>query len=466
MSEPEPEPGRPPRRVRGLRLRVTASFALGSLVLVGILSVVTYLFAEHYLVLQRERSLLHQASVDARAFRGDLQRRGDVKAALDAMERTPGSDVSVFITGRWYGTSAGAGATQLPAQVRTDVAGGAQAQMRLREDGRPVFVVGLPLRSVDGQYYETFVLAELDRTLRVIRTALVAGGVLAIVLGGLLGFWMSRRVLRPVTEFAVAAQQVAAGDLGTRLARDGDPDLDSLAISFNEMVDSVERRIDRETQFVADVSHELRSPLTTLATTVEVLSARRLDLPERVRPAFDLLEIEVQRLGELVEDLLELGRAEAGVEELDLGAVELGEFMRRAIDPIHADGTKLTMDDELGGQRVLVDKRRLERVLANLVSNAEMHGEGLKRVAVSRRDGSLRIEVDDYGMGVGVPERDAVFSRFFRGAAAGRRSNNSGSGLGLALVAEHVSLHGGRVSIEDVEPTGTRFVVEIPWRDP
>ncbi len=467
MSESGPQRPLRSRRIRGLRLRVAAGFALGSLVLVGVLSLVTYFFAEHYLVQQRERSLVHQASVDARAFRDDLKRGKSVTDALNTLERTPNSNVSVRVAGRWFLTSAEKRSTKPPSRVRAALAEGTTAQHRFRQDGRSLFVVGLPLRSVGADYYETFVLAELDRTLGVIRTALLAGGALAIIFGGLLGFWMSRRVLRPVTEIAVAARRVATGDFGTRLARDSDPDLDSLATSFNEMVDSVEQRIQRETRFVADVSHELRSPLTTLTATAEVLRARRTELPERARPAFDLLDIEIERLAQLVEDLLELSRADAGVDELDLGAVELGEFMRHAIDPIRANGAKLVIDDELATHRVLIDKRRLERVLANLVANAETHGDGLTRVSVTRVDSIMRIEVDDRGSGVGPAERDAVFARFFRGAASGKRVNNSGSGLGLALVAEHVSLHGGQVSIEDAGPDdGARFVVELPWREP
>ncbi len=455
------------RRVRALRLRVTAGFALGGLVLVGILSTVTYIFAEHYLVRQRERSLTHQVDGDARVFEADLQRGTSIRTALHSLDRLPNTDVAVYAGGTWYRKSA---RTTIPEPTRSvvDTVAAGKPTYRLYRGGGPTrFVAGVPLDSVDAQFYETVILEELNSTLRVLRTGLIAGGVLAVVFGGLLGFWMSRRVLRPVTEFARAAQQVSAGDFGTRLAQDGDPDLDSLAISFNEMVDSVEQRIQRETRFVADVSHELRSPLTTLATSVQILSSRGLEIPAQMRPAFELLELEVEHLGELVEDLLELSRADAGVDELDLSAVELGEFMRQAIDPLRADDSRLVIADEIATRRVLVDKRRLERVLANLVVNAETHGDGLERVAVSKHDGVMRIEVDDAGPGVRPEDRTAVFTRFYRGAASGRRASGAGSGLGLSLVAEHVRLHGGQVSIEDVGPSGgARFVVELPWRDP
>jgi signal transduction histidine kinase len=115
---------------------------------------------------------------------------------------------------------------------------------------------------------------------------------------------------------------------------------------------------------------------------------------------------------------------------------------------------------------VLTDKRRVSRIVTNLVENAEQHGQGVQAVTVTRRDAVARIVVDDGGTGVPPTERDQVFDRFFRGAAAGRRGGGSGTGLGLALVAEHVRLLRGRVWVEDAIPEpGARFVVELPVED-
>jgi signal transduction histidine kinase len=455
-----------PRRGRGLRFRVTTAFALGSLGLAAVLIGVTYLVSEHYLVRQREKSLIRQAYVDARVFRDELRRR-PVEAALDAIERPSGAKIVVSVGDRWFGTSRRAATRVIPADLRRRVDEGTPAHQRVRRQGDARLVVGLPMQAVGVQYFETYTLTELERTLRVIRTGLLAGGVIAIALAGLLGFWMSRRVLMPVTDFAAAAQQVASGDLGTRLDLHDDPDLDSLAASFNEMVDSVQHRIERETRFVADVSHELRSPLTALATASQLLAARRDELPERSREALDLLEHEIERMQQLVEDLLELGSADAGVAQLDLGPVDMRELVQEAVDPGGHHGTVVRVDDAITSSRVLVDKRRLERVLANLVANAETHGEGVTAVVVGRRNGVLRIEVEDAGPGVGPGEQDAVFQRFFRGAVSGRRASSSGAGLGLALVAEQVQLHGGRVWVQEASPSGgARFVVELPWRAP
>ncbi len=452
------------RRLRlpgwSLRTRVTTAFAVSSLVLVGVLGLVTYVLAEHYLVQARERSLLRQSFVDARVLRDEMQRRTGVRAALDALELGTSSNVVISVNDTWYGTSVSEQGTpgNIPSGLQRDVERGVAGHQRVELDGHPTLVVGMPLPAIHAQYYETFTLVELDRTLGILRTALVIGGALAVVLGGLLGWWMSRKVLRPVTRVADAAERVAGGDLHTRITASGDDDLRKLAASFNEMVDTVERRIERETRFVADVSHELRSPLTTLVTAAEVMRSGRDELTPRGREAFDLLEGEVHRLHQLVEDLLELGRADAGVADLQLEPVDVGHLVAQVLG---TDGRDVTVV-ESPNIVARADKRRLERVVANLVANAETHGEGLHRVAVSRCGDAVRLVVEDAGGGIAPDDRDIVFRRFYRGAAAGRRASAGGAGLGLSLVAEHVQLHGGRVWIEEGDVGGSRFVVELP----
>ncbi len=352
----------PRRRIGGMRFRVAAAFALGGLVLVGVLAIVTYVLADHYLVRQRERSLQHLAEGDSRVFEADVRRGINVQSALDGLGRLPNTDVQVYVDGRWYRTSHAVEAARPPPQVHAAVADGTIGNDLSRGRGAPVYVVGIPLRSIEAQYFESSRLVEVHDTLRVLRDALIAAGVLSVVLGGLGGFWLSRRVLRPVSDFAVAAGRVAGGDLRTRLPTDGDRDLDSLATSFNEMVDSVDQRIQRELRFVADVSHELRSPITTLATSMEILAASDLEIPEQTRPAFELMGLEIDHLRQLVEDLLELSRADAGVEELELSPVEIGEFMSYAVDPRRVGCAEVVVSENLSDSRLLVDKRRLERV--------------------------------------------------------------------------------------------------------
>jgi two-component system sensor histidine kinase MtrB len=174
---------------------------------------------------------------------------------------------------------------------------------------------------------------------------------------------------------------------------------------------------------------------------------------------------EIARFQHVVQELLELSRADAGVETLEPEPVQLGELVLQAASRL--DGTITVEIDPAAAGTILADKRRLERVLVNLFENARTHGDGLAAIRVMHDNGSARVEVDDNGPGVPAAEREAVFERFFRGAASGRRGTDTGAGLGLAIVAEHVAAHDGRVWVEDRDDApGARFVFEIPWRAP
>jgi signal transduction histidine kinase len=230
------------------------------------------------------------------------------------------------------------------------------------------------------------------------------------------------------------------------------------------MADALQGRIERDARFASDVSHELRSPLTTLATTVGVLASRRDELPERSRAALDLLTADVDRFQRLVEDLLEISRYDAGVADLHLEDVSLTELVTRAVASVDGPPVELGPGARQDGLPIAADKRRMTQVIKNLVENAARYGGGATRVIVDAGHYVARVAVDDEGPGVAPEERDAIFERFFRGSAAGqRRGGGQGSGLGLSLVTEHVRLHGGRVWVED-NPVGVgaRFVVEIP----
>lgn len=475
MNQPAPSSSR--RRLqhaRRLRFRVTVAFAVTTLTIVGVLGVATYMFAEHYLLRQREDSLLRRSFVDARLLRDELERGREISEALEMLDLGRSSVVVVSIDGRAYGTAVTPRRRAVPASLRRLVAEGDVGHLRMDTGGGRRFAVGMPLRSVDAEYYELFSLSELDSTLRTLRNALVVGGLLAAASGAVLGLWLSRVVLRPVTSFAAAAEEVAAGNLRTRLTPGDDPDLASLAVSFNHMVDAMEQRIDREERFVADVSHELRSPLTTLSTAAQIVTAHADELPERPREAVIHLETEVRRLQQLVEDLLELGRADAGVADVRREQVGLRELVENVLAAQGAESAAIRLTGErspagTNGSRpelyVDVDKRRLERVLANLVANAELHGNGLVGVEIGADAQTVRLTIEDSGPGIPSGDHEEVFARFHRGAAAGRRASTSGTGLGLALVAEHVRLHGGRVWAEDREEGGARFVVELPRPD-
>jgi two-component system, OmpR family, sensor histidine kinase MtrB len=223
------------------------------------------------------------------------------------------------------------------------------------------------------------------------------------------------------------------------------------------MVAALHLQIERDARFASNVSHELRSPLTTLKTAVAGMERRRDHLDERSGRLLTLLVEEVDRFEGLVTDLLEISRMDAARP----GALRRQDLSVEALMAAVTDRPVTIAGD--AAATVRVDPRRMERVVANLVRNAETHGRGLAGVRAAVDEDRLRIEVEDRGAGVPPEDRERIFERFYRRSAeAGDRRRGDGVGLGLALVAQHVRLHDGRVWVEDAEPAGARFVVEIP----
>jgi signal transduction histidine kinase len=282
--------------------------------------------------------------------------------------------------------------------------------------------------------------------------------------GAAVGWWAARRVLRPLRGIGQAAESLATGRLDTRVEASDDPDLAALAESFNEMAVALQVRIERDASFASNVSHELRSPLMTLAASIEVMQNQRDDMPARARAALDLMEADIERFQQLVEDLLEISRFDAGVMHLDLEEVRVDELVLQAVASSTDVDVPIDIDSDLAGVVVKADKRRLSRVIANLLDNAAKYGDGASRVELRKRGDAVLIAVEDEGPGVPPEDRDSIFFRFNRGSSAGRRRGIDGVGLGLALVAEHIRLHGGQVWVEGrpEDHAGARFVIELP----
>lgn len=453
----------------GLRARVTTTFALGGLLLSVVMAGITDLTARQYFLHQRTVAVMRQAYVNASLLQTALRSSGtQVPQLLDEIDTLPGSLSVLDDRGQWFATSISVGRSALPAPLRTDVLAGTPATQIFDLAGTPELAVGVPVPSVHADYFEVFDLGDLDRTLSALGLTLVAAAVVTAVLGAILGRWVSGRSLRPLAEVSEVAAAIAGGQLGTRLEAANDADLASLATSFNRMADRLQARIEREARFTSDVSHELRSPLTTLSASVEVLGTHRDQLSPRARQALSLLDADLRRFRRMVDDLLEISRFDAGSAELSLDDVEAGELVRRTVAAVSgADVGKAPIPIEMapGAEdlRLRVDKRRFERMLANLVENASAYAGGVTRITVDKGGiGTVRIAVEDHGGGIPAPERERLFERFYRGPAAGRRGTGDGTGLGLSLVAEHAHLHGGSVRIEDAPGGGARFVLELP----
>lgn len=445
-----------------VRARIVAVFALAMTAVSAILAVATWNLTTGYMLQQREDSVVRQASVNARLVDAALVRDSTGLAdLLTGLAASPEAAIFVREGDSWIssGTAAdGIGAEDLSTDLVAAAGRGETARQRLRVGGIPVIAVAMMLPESRVEFVEVFPLRDLDRTFRFISLMLVGGVLVSGVLGGSLGRWAGRRSLQPLTELTEAAARIAHGDLGTRMPARDDPDLGPIVAAFNETAADLQARVERDARFASDVSHELRSPVTTMAAAMEVLYRRRDEMSPAARRAVDLIDGDLRRFRRLVEDLLEISRIDQGAPRLSAESLDLADLAAAAVARSHPGAVRLEVS---GPCPVVGDRRRLEQVVTNLVENADRHGQGVVRVGVLRSGATVRLEVDDAGPGVPPVDRGRIFERFARVPGRDRQVDEGGSGLGLALVAEHVRLHGGRVEAVDRPGGGARFVVEL-----
>ena len=452
----------------GLRARITGLYALGGLLLSLTIALSTLTLARQNLVEDREERAFSVAVRNAQRVENGLGAETeieDVGVLLDNLTITEGSFPLLQVGDATRALDQAFDADAVPSSLRDLVAAGTAGRMRVRVNGRPLIVTGIPIPDTAAAYYEAAATDDVEDVLNTLGIIVLGVGAAAILLSAALGSWASRRALTPLGEVRLAAESLAAGELDTRLDPPADADLASLTASFNGMARSLEDRIERDARFASEVSHELRSPLMTLNASVEVLNNNRDSMTERNQTALDLLTDDVTRFTALVEDLLEISRYDVGTASLRAEPIDLVEFVRQSV---HNSPDDVVIDvGALDHLVVAGDKRRLAQVVANLVDNAAKYGAGEIRVAVGQEDDFAIIAVEDEGPGVPEAERGVIFDRFSRGSAGGRRGHGTGSGLGLALVAEHVGLHGGAVWVDDRldGSEGARFTVRIPIGD-
>ncbi|GAB3980749.1 HAMP domain-containing sensor histidine kinase [Plantactinospora veratri] len=447
----------------GLRTRVAAGFTAGAFALSASMAALSYGFTSQELMAGRERSALRSAYLDAGVVHAGLATEPpDISAVLSTLNTGNTRRALLRRESRWYARAADAGMTDaIPPGLQRLVEQGKVGMQRVRTDSGPAVVVGVPLPSGTG-FYVIDSMHELDQTLRTLALVLtlVAAGTTAAGAG--LGWYLTRRVLRPLDTVTVAAREITAGDLGARLDPATEPDLERLTTSFNEMVDRLADRLERDRRFAGDVSHELRSPLQTLSAAASVLDRHRPRLDDRAATALTLLSDEVVRFQRLVTDLLELARDDQAAQRTPVQVADL------AREECQARGLPAEVVQVVDGGPAVwsIDRRRFSQILSNLLDNAERYGGGPCAVRLSQASEAFVLEVDDEGPGVRPEDRTAIFDRFVRGRAASARGDSDGTGLGLALVARHATAHGGHAAVVDRPGGGARFRVELGRTNP
>lgn len=435
----------------GLTNQVAFAFGVISLVVALAVSGATYVSARVFLVQQREAAALNRALIDSRVIDVALQEGLTEARALARIPATSDSAALLRVNGQWFSSNVTVSPGDLPHRLLEDAVPSGDWQRFSTQAGDTFLAVAIPVSGA--LFVETFSFAELDQTLRTLGWVLAAASAVAFLVGGAVGRYAGGRLLRPLRDLAAGAGRITAGDLQARVRVADDPELGAISRAFNEMADAVEDRIERERRFSANVSHELRSPLTGILGTAELLEQHRDLLPEREASLVGALVGQVRRFSSTVLDLLEISRI-GGDEVVQPEAIEIAGL----IDDVLV-GRGLPTDLRCGDSpRVRTDPRRFERIVGNLVDNAERHGRGLTQILVERSPGEVRLVVDDAGPGVSQEFVPQIFEPFERGDSTAP----DGAGLGLAIVREQVRLLNGEVAVEDSPDGGARFVVTLP----
>lgn len=463
IDQPGLEASDPPRpgsalwwRHSALRLRAGMAFGLIALVLSAGLAFAAYAVVRTSLLEDRMATSQRQAMTNARLLRSRLDPApADMTTLLAGLQLGSGGEALLRLDGDWFSSSVDLSDDMLPDTLIEAVQDGSAAVQRFDTGPGPMLGVGIPIVASDAEYYEVASLENLESGLASLGRSLLVAASVATVIGAALGSWFSSLILAPLRRFAGVARQVADGETDRRLDATGDPDLEPLASSFNEMLDELDERIERERRFASDVSHEIRGPLATLAAAVSIVDRRRDRLPEEVVPAVDALDAQVREFNQLVQDLLEISRFDARTASLEIGELDLVALCRQVIEERGHDGVAL----HTGTDSVVVpaDARRIGQVVANLLDNARIYAGGATDLTVSMNGDAVAVVVEDRGPGVPAEEREEIFERFHRGREA-RRGGAEGSGLGLALSSQHIHLHRGTLTVEDRPGGGARFI--------
>ena len=369
---------------------------------------------------------------------------------------------------------------QIPTALRDFVKAGQVSYQYsvVRTDGFTgrALIIGSPA-SAQGttgmELYLIFPLTNEESTITLVRGTMATGGLVLLLLLAGIAWLVSRQVVLPVRTASRTAERFAEGHLTERMPVRGEDDMARLAVSFNDMAESLQRQITQleefgnlQRRFTSDVSHELRTPLTTVRMAADLIYDHSEDLDPALRRSTELMVNELDRFESLLNDLLEISRHDAGVAELSVEAVDLRSTVNSALGNVGhlADeaGVELLVDMPADEVIAEIDARRVERILRNLIANAIDHAEHKPvRIRMAADEDTVAVTVRDYGVGLKPGEEKLVFSRFWRSDPS-RVRRSGGTGLGLAISIEDARLHQGRLEAWGEPGKGACFRLTLP----
>ncbi len=461
-----------------LRVRITLAFVGASLLVSAFVAITTYVLAERYLVTRRVDDAVEQsfsnvgfvtdelAALLARDPDAEIEQT-DIAGLVDRLQARGAQEALLITPSGPLGSSFGLDLRAVPTSL-VDAVDEGRVGYGFTGAPRQQIVFGSAVPGQPMEAYFFYPLGDLAQTLTILSRVLIGVSIGAVLLATLIGVRVSRRVVDPVRRASLAARRVAEGGLATRLDVEGGDELAVLSRSFNEMAAALQERIEQERRFTSDVSHELRTPLTTLRASADYLLEHGEQLTPAVRRAAELLGADIGYLQRLVDDLLDLSRLDAGRVDMAWEQLNIADLAREVVARrTRAADKNVEVEIEDGHEELttVADKRRLERVVGNLVDNALTHGEGRDvTVRVGAENGAVRLSVEDRGPGVPTPSGARIFERFFKVDPSRHRGEGRGSGLGLAIARENAHLHGGEIRVFNGRLGGAKFEVVLPRR--
>lgn len=459
----------------GVRARLTVTFVALVVLTAAVLGVASYVFVDSSLHQRLRDDAENQARFDLSVLApgrvGPNPTRDKVLSSglLDTFRQRGGDRETIvdFGDGNPFSSS-----IQLEPRTALAALGPLHAVVAAKElgyqwatlGGKPVLVVAGPMPPSGPAFYFVHDASGIENTLGLLRLALSGGALVLAILALLAARAIARGVLAPVEAAGRAAERIEHGDLSARVPVTSRDEFGAWAARFNRMAAALDDTIGRlrdsqaqNRQFVADVSHELRTPLAALVAEASILRDHLEALPQEARRTGELLVGDVSRLRVLVDELMELSRFDAAAEQVTAEPVDLVELVRTVAGARLAEAH---LDLPPWPVVIPTERRRLERILGNLLDNAREHagGSGVEIELLTSAD-EVVLVVADRGPGVPVDRLGRIFERFYK-ADPSRRSGSSG--LGLAIAAEHASLLGGSLSASNRAQGGLRIELRLP----
>ncbi|MDV9187238.1 HAMP domain-containing sensor histidine kinase [Streptomyces sp. SR27] len=482
--------GRKRRLVGGLRTRLVVTFVVVALLSAVTATALAYRDARTAVLRRTQDAAVNDVRTRVTAVAADFDLPPDRRSLARFAAKVSDGLGARIVVARYQDLVAVSDSLadtegRITAELRAAVRAGDGARFqRVEWRGEPYLVVGTPVTYADGDRrtsgLEVFVItdlrAERDDT-EALLDSVRAGVLPVVVLAAVLALLAAGTVLRPVRKLGRATRGLAAGDLGSRVTVKGHDELADLARTFNDTADALQasdarlrEQEARARRFVADVSHELRTPLAAMTMVATVLEEDADQLPPDAARAARTVGAETARLSRLVEDLMEISRFDAHAVRLNAAETDLADTVRGSLALRGWTDRVTTRLDE--GVRAVVDRRRVDVIVANLVGNALRHGAPPVTVTLgttATADGSwVTVAVADHGPGLSPEVRERVFDRFYKADAARTRGSDDdgghGSGLGTAIALENARLHGGTIDVAEGPEGGAVFTLRLPLR--